>query len=805
MKSNSTCKTGRLFSNSFTQHEELRITMTRIFWLVIVATTANISAEAQDFTVIALPDTQNYSSDYPDLYHAQTQWCVDNLAVYNIQFVTHLGDVVNDAATLYQWDNARAAMNRLDNGNVPYGIAPGNHDFLYPGDYYDPAGTNYLDYFGPSYYMNESWYMGASPSGLSNYQIINYSGVDWLFLHLCLETPAEELAWAQTVINAHPQSPVLVSTHRYMSNWYLWQGRYQDWQYAFESLYRHDGIRAGEFFNGFVAPNRQIYMVACGHSDGEVRQVSQNNAGLPVHELLQDFQTTYGNGGNGWLRIFEYRPDANEIFVRTHSPSLNDWRTGDQSQFTLHVDFEQYVLTSPSLRFQNGSGEYSSTVDTWINEDSGGSSYGSSSILVVDDDTANSWFEEYEGQAMIRWENIIGPIVYEGDPTPNYIPSNATLHSASITLNLADDTDLGNPEFYVYRMTANWDEGSTWNSMSGGIDVGSETDPTRLATFLGDNNPDGNAWRTFDVTPAVQAWLGGSPNYGICILPQRIDFNDDGIEIHSSENGNVATRPALDVAFDYAVLNTPPTITTPLWPSTLTAYEGEDVELSVDVSEPNPTDPIILYINEFPVGYGTGSGVVNHFVLMEDEGEYTFIAEVADDEASVPAGEITVTALNANPVITEINEDLTVAIDEPFEFHVIAGDPGIYDTITIRWDLDLDGEYDDFTGSAGTWSYGEAGVRLARAQVTDNDGGETLGQFSVNVQYIFTFGDFDRDEDVDLDDYAGLYTCRSGPDVMPQPTPPTTAMTCLQAFDFDSDSDVDLADVSEFQLQINLP
>jgi len=75
---------------------------------------------AQEYTVIALPDTQNYSSDYPDIYHSQTQFCVDQFLYGNTEFVTHLGDIVNEAETLWQWDNAKAAMNRLDIGEVPY-------------------------------------------------------------------------------------------------------------------------------------------------------------------------------------------------------------------------------------------------------------------------------------------------------------------------------------------------------------------------------------------------------------------------------------------------------------------------------------------------------------------------------------------------------------------------------------------------------------------------------------------------------------------------------------------------------------
>jgi hypothetical protein len=191
--------------------------MSRLITVIVVSLCAPLAA-AQDFSVVALPDTQNYSEQYPQIYDAQTAWCAANYAAppWNIQFVTHLGDLVQHAQALWQWDNAAASMSLLDAAGVPYGTCVGNHDLLYPGDYYDPAGTNYLSKFDPSYYATQPWYRGSSPSGLSNYQVIAAGGREFLFLHLLLETPAQELAWAQGVLNAHRDKPTLVSTHRYM-------------------------------------------------------------------------------------------------------------------------------------------------------------------------------------------------------------------------------------------------------------------------------------------------------------------------------------------------------------------------------------------------------------------------------------------------------------------------------------------------------------------------------------------------------------------------------------------------------------
>ena len=83
-------------------------------------------ASSSKFKIAVLPDTQNYSSDHPEIFKAQTQWIADNWEKENIKYVVHLGDIVNNN-NIPQWENANAAMRTLD-GVVPYSVVPGNHD-----------------------------------------------------------------------------------------------------------------------------------------------------------------------------------------------------------------------------------------------------------------------------------------------------------------------------------------------------------------------------------------------------------------------------------------------------------------------------------------------------------------------------------------------------------------------------------------------------------------------------------------------------------------------------------------------------
>jgi hypothetical protein len=88
----------------------------------LTATVSLRKAVAPEFTIIALPDTQHYSEQFPAVFTSQTRWIVDNKVARNIVFVTHEGDVVQNYNLTSEWQAANASMSLLD-GVVPYGMA----------------------------------------------------------------------------------------------------------------------------------------------------------------------------------------------------------------------------------------------------------------------------------------------------------------------------------------------------------------------------------------------------------------------------------------------------------------------------------------------------------------------------------------------------------------------------------------------------------------------------------------------------------------------------------------------------------
>ena len=509
------------------------------------------AARAQSFTVIGLPDTQNYSEFFPAIFAQQTQWVVDQRAALDIRYVAHYGDVVNHGDRINEWTNADVAMSTLDLANLPYGVTAGNHDITPSGG----AGTSYIpqffnSYFGPQRFVGRDWYRGASPSGMSSWQTFEAGGVTFIGMHIECDGALRELEWAQGVLDANRDKPVLLTTHRYLQDAedytggvpLVASGRYPDIWYSVEGVYAPDGIRSEEYFDWFIRRNPNIFMVMCGHFHEEYRQTSQNVRGKTVHEVLADYQDD-PNGGDGWLRIYRFDLGANRIDVDSYSPYLQQFRTAAESDFALNVQFSDYFETRPTLVLQQGVNGYAGTQDTWINQASPNTSYGQSGVRVSDDDTLNSFFSDSRGQALIRFDDLVG------NECSGQIPAGATVVSATLSIQIADDIDtpLFDPDFLVHRVLVPWSESSTWNSLGSGLS-GGELSPL-LATFSGDNNPDADGLRRIDVTAAVQAWASGAPNYGFAILPEIISGNDDGIEILTSESGNVLLRPRLEVVY----------------------------------------------------------------------------------------------------------------------------------------------------------------------------------------------------------------------------------------------------------------
>ncbi len=303
--------------------------------------------ESGAFTIAVLPDTQNYSEKFPDRFLAQTRWIAENKKDRNIACVLHLGDVTN-RNTAPEWANAVKAMEQLD-GVVPYFMVPGNHDYSENGGCKDRS-CGLSGAFPVAKFKDLPTFGGVydrEPDRIENsYHLFSAGGRD--FLSLCLEFgPRKDVVrWANEVVGQHKNRGVILSTHAHIyfdDTRYDWarHGAKQSWNphaYAVAKNTNDDVTDGEELWNGLIAKHENFILTLNGHvlGDGLGYLVSQTPAGRQVHQMLVNFQMR-PKGGDGWMRLLEFRADGKTVHVCDYSPTLNQRNESSQNKFQIDL------------------------------------------------------------------------------------------------------------------------------------------------------------------------------------------------------------------------------------------------------------------------------------------------------------------------------------------------------------------------------------------------------------------------------------------------------------------------------------
>ena len=301
---------------------------------------------AGSFTVAVLPDTQNYSEKYPDVYLAQTRWIAENRAARNIACVLHLGDITN-RNTPEQWENAVKAMDVLDAAKVPYFLCPGNHDYSLGGGCKDRT-TRLNDYFPAAKFKARPTFGGTydkEPDQMENsYHLFSANGRDFLVIALEFGPRADVVRWANEVAAKHAKREAILITHAYMyydDTRYDWRkyAAKQTWNphsYAVANSTGDDVADGQELWDRLVSRHENFIMTLNGHvlKDGLGRVTTATPAGRDVPQMLVNFQMK-PTGGDGWLRLLEFRADGKTVEVSDYSPTRKQRNESAQNRFTL--------------------------------------------------------------------------------------------------------------------------------------------------------------------------------------------------------------------------------------------------------------------------------------------------------------------------------------------------------------------------------------------------------------------------------------------------------------------------------------
>jgi len=289
------------------------------------------------FTIIWVPDTQFYTSGMNggsnEIFKSQTNWIVANKTPLNIKYVGQLGDCVqsgDNGGNDIEWKRADTSIKIIEDPvttnlthGIPYGISVGNHDQGPTGNG-DPNGTTnfYNQYFGETRFTGRPYYGGHYGVNNDNhFQLFSASGIDFISISLEFDPSAipnaAVLNWADNLLKTYPTRKGIIYGHYFLNA----NGSF--------------GTQGANVYNA-LKNNPNLILMVCGHVTEEARRTDVFN-GNTVHTVLSDYQART-NGGNGWLRIFEFDPGANTISVKTYSPWLNQYETDASSQFILNTD-----------------------------------------------------------------------------------------------------------------------------------------------------------------------------------------------------------------------------------------------------------------------------------------------------------------------------------------------------------------------------------------------------------------------------------------------------------------------------------
>lgn len=301
---------------------------------------------ADDFSIVVMPDTQNYTQfpgNFPQ-YQEQTKWVADNLKKENIVALIHNGDVTQHGLTEdIEWQRADTAMKTIEKpfmgfpDGLPWGVSVGNHDNgAYGGADTEPKNTKLFNkYFGVARFEGRKYYGGHYGQDNDNSWFTARAGnleivvVNYEFRGAAGQQPAVS-DWGTKIFDDHPDALGIGNTH-FMIN--------DDGNFSQQGKAIYESIKG----------STNVQLLTGGHISDRARRKDEAK-GRTVHSILCDFQA-YDEpapnkcaGGCGYFRIWQFSPMKDQMHVWTYSPSQNKTLGTPKDDFTISVDLSKAAI-----------------------------------------------------------------------------------------------------------------------------------------------------------------------------------------------------------------------------------------------------------------------------------------------------------------------------------------------------------------------------------------------------------------------------------------------------------------------------
>lgn len=274
------------------------------------------------FSFVQIGDTQGGNE-------TQLQSIVDfilgNMSALNIEYVVHMGDIVEISDDRSDWELKNATFSQLT-GVVSFGWLTGNHDG--ESEYY--IGDEYFAFDVSSYPDMTSSY----DQGRNTAQYFSFGSVEFLFVNVDYFANESTLVWFSDLYQQYPQATVIFSTHSYLD---------------LTGNYTGDTLDS-TYLDAFP----RVKLVLCGHLPYALNQLVNGR-----EEIRFDYQLIPGFVADlsDFIRVYTVFDDGT-VDAWTYSQLRDQYLADSANQFSFNLFSPQPPPTttpSPTLTPTPGS------------------------------------------------------------------------------------------------------------------------------------------------------------------------------------------------------------------------------------------------------------------------------------------------------------------------------------------------------------------------------------------------------------------------------------------------------------------
>jgi hypothetical protein len=238
-------------------------------------------------------------------------------------------------------------MTVLDDNAIPYAFCPGNHDYSERGTCKDRT-TLLNDYFPVSRYKDLPTFGGTydkEPDRMENsIHLFDAGGRKFVIVALEFGPRKDVVRWANELLQEYADREAILITHAFIyydNTRYDWTtyGARQKWNphaYGVATSTMDDVLDGEELWDSLVAKHENFVLTLNGHvlGDGLGRVTTRTPGGRDVPQVLVNFQMR-PKGGDGWLRLLEFRNDRKTVEAYDYSPVRKQRNEGLENRFAL--------------------------------------------------------------------------------------------------------------------------------------------------------------------------------------------------------------------------------------------------------------------------------------------------------------------------------------------------------------------------------------------------------------------------------------------------------------------------------------